>query len=274
MLRVYRRLVAVGDRELADEVAVQLLSPLRNELKAIDRDVDKSTWAKQNEKIADMLGILDRGLMARVNLRHAYEAWMELDDCSSASRCALRIARVSYFADIENDSIFWTDKVIEAGADYATTVEAYRLQIHALRSLERFGAAHDTLKSYLEHIVKYSGGARSEFSVHSIISASLFFETKSYEACLRALNDWYEYTEDKLRAKPFLDANTGVVLAKIQLLDQARIMLDAAANQVSEDSYMLRYPSDYTIFRHHFGCYDPKVPDSMPEFMECILDSN
>jgi tetratricopeptide (TPR) repeat protein len=271
MLRVYRRLVAAGDRALADEVATVLLTPLRDELRVIDRRADKAGWAQQNERIADMMDELGRELIAMDNMKHAYDAWVELDDRQSACRCALKLAQITYYADLEKDSVFWTDKVIESGSDYATTAEAYRLQVKSLRSLDRFGAAQDTLKYYLDHIEKYSGGSRAEFAAHRIMSATLFFETGNYEACLRALNDWYEFVEDKFRAKPFLDANTGVVLAKILLLDQARIMLEAAANQVSEDGYRLRHPSDYSDFRHYFGSYDPKDPDSMPAFMECIL---
>ncbi len=271
MLRVYRRLVAAGDRALADEVAAGLLTPLRDQLRVIDRRADKAGWAQQNERIADMMDELGRELIALDNMKHAYDAWVELDDRQSACRCALKLAQITYYADLEKDSVFWTDKVIESGADYATTAEAYRLQIRSLRSLDRFGAAQDTLQYYLAHIEKYSCGSRAEFAAHRIMSAALFFDTQNYEACLRALNDWYEFVEDKFRAKPFLDANTGVVLARILLLDQARIMLEAAANQVSEDSYMLRYPSDYGDFLHYFGSYDPKDPESMPQFMECIL---
>lgn len=273
MLRVYRRLVAAGERSLADEVATVILSPIRDELRAIDRTSDKAGWARQNERIADMMDELGRELIAMDNMKHAYDAWVELDESQSASRCALKLAHIAYYADQEKDAVFWTDKVIEFGAGYTLTAEAYRLQVKALRSLDRFGAAQDTLKYYLEHFHKYSGNSRAEFSVHRIMSATLFFETENFESCLRALNDWYELVEDKFRAKPFLDANTGVVLAKIQLRDQARVMLEAAASQVSEDGYRLRYPSDYSDFRHYFGGYDPKDPDSMPDFMECILST-
>lgn len=273
MLRVYRRLVAAGDRSLADELASVILSPLRDELRAVDRRSDKAGWARQNERIADMMVELGRYLIAQDNMRHAYDAWVDLDDRQSACRCALKLAHIAYYADQENDAVSWTDKVIESGAEYSITAEAYRLQVKALRSLDRFGAAQDTLKYYLEHIEKYSGGSRAEFAAHRIMSSTLFFDTENYEPCLRALNDWYEFTEDKFRAKPFLDANTGVVLAKILLRDQARVMLEAAASQVSEDGYRLRYPSDYSDFRHYFGGYDPKDPDSIPDFMECILST-
>jgi len=271
MLRVYRRLIAAGDRALADEVAVEILTPVRDALRSIDRKSDLAGWARQNERIADIMGELGRDLMSRDYMKDAYDSWVGVDDRQSACRCALKLAHICYFADQEKDAVSWTDKVIESGSAYAATTEAYRLQVKALRSLDRLGAAQDSLKCYLEHIEKYSGGCRAEFAAHRIMSAALFFEIESYEACLRALNDWYEFTEDKVRAKPFLDANTGVVLAKILLLDQASIMLEAAANQANEDSYRLMYPSDYSDFLHYFGSYDPKDPNSVPRFVECII---
>lgn len=149
MLRVYRRLVAAGDRSLADELASVILSPLRDELRAVDRRSDKAGWARQNERIADMMVELGRYLIAQDNMRHAYDAWVDLDDRQSACRCALKLAHIAYYADQENDAVSWTDKVIESGAEYSITAEAYRLQVKALRSLDRFGAARILLSTTL-----------------------------------------------------------------------------------------------------------------------------
>lgn len=269
MLRVYRRLVELGDRKLAEEVAASLLAPLRDELRAINRREDKAAWARKNEQISDMMDALDRELIAIDNMKHAYFAWAELGDPPSSSRCALKLAYLTYYADLEKETVSWTDKVIESGVDYASTVEAYRLQVKALRNLKRLGAAQDTLNFYLQHIEKYSGGSRSELAVHKIMSATLFFDTKDYEACLRTLAEWYELLDDKRRAKPFLDANAGVVLAGLGLHDQSRLMLKQAKVLVDDQDYRPSYPKDYLDFRFHFGDFNPNDPDSIPDFMEC-----
>lgn len=268
-LRIYKRLVELGDRNLAEEVAASLLAPLRDELRAINRREDKAAWARKNEQISDMMDALDRELIAIDNMKHAYDTWAELGDQPSSSRCALKLAYLTYYADLEKETVSWTDKVIESGVDYASTVEAYRLQIKALRYLERLGAAQDTLNFYLQHIEKYSGGSRSELAVHKIMSATLFFDTKDYEACLRTLAEWYELLDDKRRAKPFLDANAGVVLAGLGLHDQSRLMLKQAKVLVDDQDYRPRYPNDYHDFRFHFGDFNPNDPDSIPDFMEC-----
>jgi hypothetical protein len=52
MLRVYKRLVELGDRNLAEEVASSLLAPLRDELRSIDRRECKDSWARKNEEMA------------------------------------------------------------------------------------------------------------------------------------------------------------------------------------------------------------------------------
>lgn len=269
MLRVYKRLVDLGERNLAEEIAASLLSPLRDELRAINRKEDKAGWARKNEQLANMMDELGRELIAMDNMKHAYDAWVELGDSSSACRCALKLAYLTYYADREKETVSWTDKVIECGVDYATTVEAYRLQIRALRYLDRFGAAQDTLNYYRQHVERYSGGSRSELAVHKIMSATLFFHTKDYEACLRALAEWYELLDDKRRAKPFLDANAGVVLAGLGLHDQSRMMLKQAKALANDDSYKLRFLSDYHDFEYHFGAFEPNDPDSIPDLMEC-----
>lgn len=273
MLRVYKRLVELGDRNLAEEVASSLLAPLRDELRSIDRRECKDSWARKNEEMAEIMDELGRELIAMDNLKHAYDAWVELGDSSSACRCALKLAYLTYYADREKETVSWTDKVIEVGVDYATTVEAYRLQVRALRCLDRFGAAQDTLNYYRQHVERYSGGSRSEQAIHKMMSATVYFYIKDYEACLRTLAEWYELLDDKRRAKPFLDANTGVVLAGIGLHDQSRMMLKQAKALVEDDSYRPRYPNDYLDYRLHFGDFNPDDPDSIPGFMEYTSQS-
>ena len=272
-LRVYKRLVELGDRNLAEEVAASLLAPLRDELRAINRRDDKAAWARKNEQMSDMMDALDRELIAIDNMKYAYDTWAELGDPPSSSRCALKLAYLTYYADLEKETVSWTDKVIEVGVDYATTVEAYRLQVRALRCLDRFGAAQDTLNYYRQHVERYSGGSRSEQAIHKMMSATVLFDIKDYEACLRTLAEWYELLDDKRRAKPFLDANAGVVLAGLGLHDQSRMMLKQAKALVEDDSYRPRYPNHYLDYRLHFGDFNPDDPDSIPGFMEYTSQS-
>jgi hypothetical protein len=255
MLRLFRFVVAHGEMPMAHELARSLLKT---------READSELVAGLNETFSDVLHEHERLNPAIDYLGRAYEAWASLSRREALARCAHKLAKLNSEVGKGGEALQWTDRFLELGADYNTTVEIYRLQISVLRKLGRPEAVADSFKSYLGYIERYSGDASSEYATYSI-------ESGDYPGCLKMLKQWHEHVEDKRMARPFLDANTGVVLFNLGFEDQGRQLLESAYQLIVQDGYEDDYPVAYDEFIANLSVSGGASSKVVPAFYECAF---
>lgn len=260
MTRLFRFLAAHGEMPMAHELARSLLKT---------HEVDSESLAALNESFSDILYEHERLNPAIDYLMRAYESWASLSRREALVRCAHKMAKLTSEAGRDAEALQWTDRFLELGAEYDATVEVYRLQISVLRKLGRREAVADSFKSYLGHIERYSGNASSERASYSMLLAGFLFDSGDYPGCLKMLKQWHEHVEDKRMARPFLDANTGIVLFKLGFEDQGRQLLESSYQLIIQDEYEDDYPVAYDEFIANLSVSVGVSSKVVPSFYEC-----
>jgi tetratricopeptide (TPR) repeat protein len=260
MTRLFRFVVAHGEMPMAHELARSLLKT---------HEADSELVAGLNESFSDILQEHERLNPAIDYLGRAYEVWGSLSRREALARCAHKLAKLTSEVGKGGEALQWTDRFLELGADYDATVEVYRLQISILRKSGRREAVADSFKSYLGYIERYSGDASSEYASYSMLLAGFLFESGDYPGCLKMLKQWHERVEDKRMARPFLDANTGVVLFNLGFEDQGRQLLESAYQLIIQDGYEDDYPVAYDEFIANLSVSVGASDKVVPAFYEC-----
>lgn len=85
------------------------------------------------------------------------------------------------------------------------------------------------------------------------------------------LKQWHEHVEDKRMARPFLDANTGVVLFNLGFEDQGRQLLESAYQLIVQDGYEDDYPVAYDEFIANLSVSGGASSKVVPAFYECAF---
>jgi tetratricopeptide (TPR) repeat protein len=186
----------------------------------------------------------DLGYSFRLSLLgQAYAIYVSCGLRLEAARCAYSIASIYDDEDNCTAVLLWTDRAIEGGADYAGVIQAYRLQVNCLSSVKRYEGALVSLDAYREHIRKHGADSPADLAALYIIKASVYYEQGRFADSVSAYSDAMKCLPEISPLRPFIMYNTGAVLARSGLKDEARLLREGARSKWLSHEFKLAFPS-------------------------------